>query len=121
MKDDNLAGVAFEPIEFTPKSSAYAGQSCHGIKLEVTGRDVFEPVRTGIAIALALRGLYPDAWHPDKLNQIIGNAAVTDAILSLRPLEEIEALWSSDLAAFRQKREKYLLYPSDPAADGGAP
>ena len=46
---------------------------------------------------------------------------MTDAILSLRPLEEIEALWASELAAFRQKREKYLLYPSDRAADAGAP
>ena len=115
----NLAGVVFLPADFTPKGSNYAGQSCHGVHLEVKSRDVFEPVRTGIAIALALRQLYPDAWHADKLNQIIGNSAVTDAILASRPLEEIEALWSSDLAAFRQRREKYLLYPSDAQPDGG--
>jgi uncharacterized protein YbbC (DUF1343 family) len=121
LQDAKLAGVVFEPVEFTPKSSTYAGQSCRGVKLAVSDRAVFEPVRTGIAIALSLRTLYPDAWHPDKLNQIVGNAAVTDAILAGRSLQDIEAMWASDLAAFRQKREKYLLYPSDRDADGGAP
>jgi uncharacterized protein YbbC (DUF1343 family)/CubicO group peptidase (beta-lactamase class C family) len=110
LQEMKLAGVTFEPAEFTPKTSAFAGQLCHGVRLEVQSRETFEPVRTGIAIALALRKLHPDAWHPDKLNQIIGNAPITDAILALRPLEEIEALWSADLAAFREKREKYLLY-----------
>ncbi len=116
-----LAGVTFEPVEFTPRANTYAGQSCHGARIEVKSRAAFEPIRTGIAIALALRQLYPDAWHADKMNQIIGNATVTDAILASRPLEEIESLWSSELAAFRQKREKYLLYPSDREADAGAP
>jgi uncharacterized protein YbbC (DUF1343 family) len=110
LDESKLAGVAFEPAEFTPKASSYAGQACHGVRITVGSRESFEPVRTGVAIALALRKLYPDAWHPEKMNQIIGNTSVTEAILALRPLEEIEALWSADLAAFREKREKYLLY-----------
>src|SRR5204862_4815863 len=37
----NLAGVAFESAEFTPKASTYAGQLCKGIRLEVKSRQAF--------------------------------------------------------------------------------
>src|SRR5262249_39824469 len=53
LKEANLAGVTFEPAEMTPKSSVYAGQLCYGARLLVQSREAFEPVRTGIAIALA--------------------------------------------------------------------
>jgi uncharacterized protein YbbC (DUF1343 family)/CubicO group peptidase (beta-lactamase class C family) len=119
LDDAKLDGVVFAPTDFTPRQTVYSGQLCHGVRLEVRDRQHFAPVRTGIAIALALRRLYPDAWHADRLNQIVGNAAVTDAILAEKPLADIEAMWSAELAAFRDKREKYLLYPHEPGVDGG--
>jgi beta-N-acetylhexosaminidase len=107
--------LAVEPATFTPTSSVHAGAECKGVRLEVTDRAAFEPVRLGIAIARALRDLYPDAWHADKLDKIIGNKPVTDAILERQPIADIESLWSSDLEGFRGKRKKYLLYPDDPS------
>jgi uncharacterized protein YbbC (DUF1343 family) len=102
-------------------SGPHARHECFGVRLEVTDRAAFEPVRTGIAIALALRTLYADAWHTDKLGEIIGSDAVTSAILDGRPLADIEALWKTSLEAFVAKRKKYLLY-ADPnaGADAGA-
>jgi uncharacterized protein YbbC (DUF1343 family) len=76
----------------------------------VTDRAAFEPVRTGIALALELRRAYPQAWQPGRLDDIVGNSTVTRAILELRPLLEIEELWRADLQAFLAKRDKYLLY-----------
>jgi uncharacterized protein YbbC (DUF1343 family) len=106
-----LAGVSFSTARFKPNASLYAGKDCTGLSLRVTDRALFEPVRTGIALALSLRRLYRTQWQAARLHEIIGQPAVTRAILALRPLSEIEALYEDELEAFRSKRQKYLLYP----------
>jgi len=105
-----LPGIRFSEAQFTPRSGTYARETCHGVRIAVTDRATFEPVRTGVAIALELRRRYPEAWHPERLDDLLGNAEVTRAILDLRPLDEIQDLWRADLQAFRVKRDKYLLY-----------
>jgi uncharacterized protein YbbC (DUF1343 family) len=106
-----LAGVSFSTTRFKPNASWYAGKDCSGVSLRVTDRTLFEPVRTGIALALSLRRLHPAQWRSARLHEIIGQPAVTRAILDVRPLAEIEALYEDDLEAFRSKRQKHLLYP----------
>jgi uncharacterized protein YbbC (DUF1343 family) len=110
LRSESLPGVAFASTQFTPTASAYAGKDCTGIRLAVTDRAGFEPIRTGLAIAQALHELYPSTWKPDRLNGIIANRSITNAILSGRPLADIEAMWKPDLDAFRNRRKKYLLY-----------
>jgi uncharacterized protein YbbC (DUF1343 family) len=112
--DEALPGVAITEARFTPTSSIYAGEECRGARFEVTDRSAFDPVRLGVAMARALAELYPNAWHSDKLDKIIGNRAVTDAILARRPPSEIEAIWTGELDLFRAKRKKYFLYPDEP-------
>jgi uncharacterized protein YbbC (DUF1343 family) len=106
-----LAGVSFSAVRFKPNAGPYAGKDCSGVSLRVTDRALFEPVRTGIALALSLRRLHRAQWKTTRLHEIIGQPAVTSAILALRPLSEIEALYEDELEAFRSKRQKYLLYP----------
>jgi uncharacterized protein YbbC (DUF1343 family) len=110
LQAESLGGVTFATEQFTPESSNHAGRACKGVRIAVTDRAGFEPIRTGVAIARALQELYPASWKPDKLNGIIANRAVTSAILRGRPLADIEALWKADLDAFRNRRKKYLLY-----------
>jgi uncharacterized protein YbbC (DUF1343 family)/CubicO group peptidase (beta-lactamase class C family) len=107
---ESLEGVAFASTQFTPTSSNYAGKDCTGVRLAVTDRAGFEPIRTGVAIARALQELYPASWKPDKLNGIIANRGVTNAILSGHSLSDIESMWKADLDSFRNRRKKYLLY-----------
>jgi uncharacterized protein YbbC (DUF1343 family)/CubicO group peptidase (beta-lactamase class C family) len=109
LQTESLPGVAFASTQFTPTSSTHAGKDCTGIRLSVTDRAAFEPIRTGLAIARALQALYP-SWKPDRLNGIIANRGITNAILSGRPLSDIEAMWKADLDSFRNRRKKYLLY-----------
>jgi len=110
-----LAGVSFEATSFTPsptpKVNRFAGTLCHGIRLRVGDRAAFEPVRTGMAIAIALRRLFGDNWDGKRLHKMVGDPAIAEAILKLRRLPEIEATFKADLDAFRAKRMKYLLYP----------
>ena len=111
----HLSGISFEATSFTPNSTPkvnrFAGTLCRGIRLRVHDRSTFEPVRTGMAIALALRKLFGDNWDARRLHRIIGDPAVAEAILKSRRLPEIEAFFKNDLDAFRAKRLKYLLYP----------
>ena len=43
----NLPGVRFYPISFTPTSSRFANELCHGVFIIVTDRDRLRPVRVG--------------------------------------------------------------------------
>jgi uncharacterized protein YbbC (DUF1343 family) len=106
-----LGGVSFEATTFTPQASPYSGTLCQGVHLRVDNRAAFEPVRTGIAIAIALRKLFRAQWNADRLHRMIGDPVVTAAILKPSRLAEVEALFKDDLDAFRTKRQKYLLYP----------
>ncbi len=106
-----LDGVAFAGTDFTPSANPYRATPCHGVGLRVTDRISFEPVRTGVAIALALRKLYRGPWNATRLHRMLGDPVATAAVLHSRPLPEVEALWQRDLEAFRAKRRKYLLYP----------
>jgi uncharacterized protein YbbC (DUF1343 family) len=106
-----LAGVSFESTSFTPTENRYKGVLCHGVRLHVEKREVFEPVRTGLAMALALRKLHGKDWDSARLRRMLGDPAVAQAVVDGRPLSEIEALFKDDLEAFRAKRAKYLLYP----------
>jgi len=105
-----LAGVTFDPTTFTPTENRHKGVPCHGIRLRVENRSIFEPVRTGLAVALALRKLYAQNWDAARLRRMVGDPVVAQAILDGRPLAEVEALSKDDLDAFRAKRAKYLLY-----------
>lgn len=106
-----VAGISASPTRFTPNASVHSGQECHGLAFTVTDRRAFEPIRAGIALALALRRTHERAWKSARLHEMIGHPEVTRAILAARPLADIEAMWKDDLDAFRAKRTKYLLYP----------
>ncbi|MEO6418751.1 MAG: DUF1343 domain-containing protein, partial [Polyangiaceae bacterium] len=105
-----LGGVTFSPTTFTPTSSVYHGERCSGVKLTITDRVQFEPIRTGLMIAILLRASYPN-WDFDHLDRLVASPRVIDAIRAGRSLSEIEALWTTELQTFQAKREKYLLYP----------
>lgn len=105
-----LPGLGVEPVTFTPAASTFAGQRCGGLRLTVTDRGAFRPVRTGLAIARQLRILYPETWDAAACDHLLCDRAVLDAILAARPVAEIEALYQDELARFAQRRARHLLY-----------
>jgi len=110
LEQAGLVGVSFEVTSFTPSENRYQGVLCHGIRLSVSNRALFEPVRTGLAMALALRKLHGKDWDAARLRRMVGDPVVAQAILDGRLLSKVEALFKDDLDAFRAKRAKYLLY-----------
>jgi uncharacterized protein YbbC (DUF1343 family) len=111
LRSAELSGITFEAATFTPNASRFAGETCHGIRVHVHDRAAFDPVRTGMAIALALRKHFHETWDAARMRGMLGDPAVAEAIMAGRPLAEIEAMFHPDLEAFRKKRAKYLLYP----------
>lgn len=102
-------GVAFAKTTFTPTSSMYRGERCGGVRVSVTDRARFDPVRTGVAIAAALHAKYPE-WKIDRLAPMLGSATALGAIRAGKSADDVVATWTSELDAFRKKREPYLLY-----------
>jgi uncharacterized protein YbbC (DUF1343 family)/CubicO group peptidase (beta-lactamase class C family) len=105
-----LAGVTFVPIEFTPTSSKFANEKCGGINIAITDRSRFEPLRTGFAIAAALRKLYPDAWEAKAYGRLLGNDKTLQAVLDGKPLDEIEATAREAVSDFQRRRLGFLIY-----------
>jgi len=111
----NLPGVRFRPVRFTPTFSKHAGQSCGGVQLHITDRQTFRPVRSGIALLLAVQRLYPQDFafnpgNPAFFDRLAGNRWLREAIEQQQPLAHIEARWQQELAEFEKLRQRYLLY-----------
>jgi uncharacterized protein YbbC (DUF1343 family) len=105
-----VRGASFAPTTFTPASSKHRGKACSGVRITVTDRHALDPVGLGLALALAIHRLHPAEWHVAELDKLVADKGVVAAVEAGAPLATIEAMWKDGLAAFRAKREKYLLY-----------
>ena len=106
-----LPGVAFVPVSFTPDSSTFKGERCGGVNVVITDRDAFEPVRTGLEIAVALRRLHPDDWKVDGYGRLLGRREVLDAIRGGRGPQDVVELSGRGVRDFIVRRTPFLLYP----------
>lgn len=107
----NIPGVRFEPTRFTPAASKYAGEACSGIRVHVTDRDVFDPVRMGIEIALALRRLHPEEWDFRAMDRLLVDEKTLEGIEAGHDYAKIRAGYAAELLDFRERRAQFLLYP----------
>jgi uncharacterized protein YbbC (DUF1343 family) len=111
---EDLPGVTFVPVEFTPLTSRYRGEICRGLRLTVVDRDRFRPVRTALAIARHLRKLHAGRWSFWDLQKMVGSRETMQALVQGRTFLQIERLWEKDLQRFLTRREPFLLYPRCP-------
>jgi uncharacterized protein YbbC (DUF1343 family) len=105
-----ISGVRFVPLTFTPSSSNYADQLCHGVNLVLTDRDFLDAPELGIELASALQKLYPKQWHLEKMVDILVNKAVYESLLRGDDPHRIALNWRDELARFERIREQYLIY-----------
>ena len=105
-----IPGIRFVPVSFTPASSNYAGQLCHGVNLVLTGRESLDSPELGVELAAAMSKLYPQQFQMEKMIEILANQAVYDALVHGADPQRIALDWRDDLVKFQQLRERYLLY-----------
>lgn len=112
----DLPGVRFREGYYVPTFSKYQGLECAGVQTFVTDRASFDPIRTGIAMIVTAKRLYPGgfAWResaaPFFIDKLTGTDAVRLAIDAGKDVDEVIAGWAQDLTAFRAMRARYLLY-----------
>jgi len=121
LKEFRLKGVYFRPLYFQPTFQKYAGKICGGIQIHVTERNLFEPVKTFVAILMAVHKRYeketlwrhpPYEYEYKKLpfDILSGSQKLREMIDRGESLENIIALWEKDEEKFKERREKYLFY-----------
>lgn len=107
-----LPGVRFQVTHFTPQSSVFAKEKCHGVKIILTDRLVYQSLNTGLILARTLMLLYPKQFDPQKkLNTLLLHPPTIKALREQQTLQSIRQLWQTDLTKFGKRRQRYLLYP----------
>lgn len=111
----DFEGVNVERISFRPKSlpgkapnPKFEGELCHGLQLQVTNINTFDPVRLGTYILDMLLKATPDGEITDFMENLSG---IDNGIL-LKQLKQqnYQEQWQVTAKDFSQQREQYLLY-----------
>jgi uncharacterized protein YbbC (DUF1343 family) len=105
-----LDGIAVRPVEFTPRSSKWAGERCGGVALEVTDQYRARPARAGLAVieaAMRISGFRFEARHFDAL---AGTSRWREQLEAGVAAVEIAAAWEADELRFAEERRQVELY-----------
>ncbi|NOX98270.1 MAG: DUF1343 domain-containing protein [Verrucomicrobia bacterium] len=112
LNSQQLPGVKFTSLSFTPKSSMFAKQKCGGVKITLTHRQTYRSLDTGLIIARTLLKLYPKKFDPKhKLNTLLLHPPTLKALSAQQSLSDIRKHWQPDLKKFIKRRKPYLIYP----------
>ena len=107
-----LPGVRFDAITMPVAKSAakFKGETIPGIRLVVTDRQAYRPVRTALLLIDAIKRHQPTefAWGP-SIDRLTGSDKVRRAIDGGR-LAALLDEWDRDAAEFVRIREPFLLY-----------
>ena len=113
MNARRLPGVQFEAVsmDVLPTASKFKGETISGLRLLVTDRRTYRPVRTALILIDAIKRQHPDrfAWGP-SIARLTGSNKVREAIDAGR-LDALLEEWDREAAAFATTRAPYLLYP----------
>lgn len=119
LNEQNLPGVIFNPIQFTPKSipnmskyPKFEDKICNGIKISITNRDIYKSIITGVTALWAINKLYPDSLiiRKNSLSRIWGSDNLLTQLLEGKTPSEIINSYQSELEQFLKIRGKYLIY-----------
>jgi uncharacterized protein YbbC (DUF1343 family) len=105
-----IAGVFFIPTEFTPDTSRYAHQLCHGVRILLTDRYALDSPLLGIELASVLHQLYSKQFHLRKILGMLGSRFLLQAITEGQDPKSMAAQWQPGLKEFSAVRHRYLLY-----------
>ncbi len=110
-----FSGVNIERRSFTPKSipgkasnPKFEGEQCHGIAIQVTNPDAFNPVALGAELLSTLRDATPEASLNDYMPKLSGidNSFLQEQLKNDLYLKN----WEKTAQDFKEQRKPYLLY-----------
>jgi uncharacterized protein YbbC (DUF1343 family) len=118
---EQLPGVKFRPLVFSPTFHKHGQQACGGVQLHVTAHRELRPLRTGVALLRALRALWPDRfqWRREAyefvtdrpaIDLLAGGEWLRRGVDGGASLEQLTTGWEQQQAAFAARRRPHLLY-----------
>jgi uncharacterized protein YbbC (DUF1343 family)/CubicO group peptidase (beta-lactamase class C family) len=110
LNKERIPGLRFVPITFTPTSSKFAKEECQGVYIVVTDRRYLSPVNAGVTIAWHLENLFGKDYDLDSVVRMLHNDNALTALKQANDPGKVPASWKQDLEAFKQTRQKYLIY-----------
>jgi uncharacterized protein YbbC (DUF1343 family) len=121
LERNELPGLALRPCTIEPTFQKHARKSCGAVQLHVTDRVAFDSYRTGLAVLVAVKKLWPDqfAWRTEPyefradvpaIDMLTGIPAVREAIDAGRDLESVATLALTGADRYRSGRNAALLY-----------
>lgn len=105
-------------FSFTPtpnagsKNPPHNGVLCHGVDLRgLSNEEIWaEGINIGYVVDAYHNLAMGDEFFKPMFEKLIGVKWVREMIMEGATAEEIEARWAADVEAFKQLRERYLLY-----------
>ena len=110
MNAQSIPGVRFVPIRFKPKSSKFAHETCGGVNIILTDRDLCPVVDIGLTLAATLRKMYPETFQLERVGRLLKNPDLLKQLSAGAPTASIREAFTPELNDFRQRRRRYLLY-----------
>ncbi|MEE9573609.1 MAG: DUF1343 domain-containing protein [Candidatus Neomarinimicrobiota bacterium] len=119
LNQQNLPGVIFKPVRFTPKSiptmskyPKFENKNCKGIEISITKRDIYKSILTGVTTLWAINKLYSDSLiiSKDSLGRIWGSDKLYQQLHEGKTPSEVINSYQTELEQFLQIQEKYLIY-----------
>jgi len=119
---DAPPGCVVRATTFRPEFQKHAGRSCGGVQIHVTDPDRFRPFETYLAVIREARRQDPsrfrwreEAYEFEKerlaIDLLLGRSDLRPMLEDGAPIGAMARRWEADLAAFRELRRRYLLYP----------
>ena len=121
LKRNDLPGVLFRPCHIEPAFHKFAGQRCGAVELHVTDRQAFQAYRTGLAVLVAVKKLWPEAftWRRERyefrddvpaVDLLTGRPAVREAIDAGEDLGAVMQIACGGTEVYDAGRSQALLY-----------
>ena len=106
-------GVVATPVYFTPVTSKHQGVLCGGIHLHIVDENILRPTELGVRLLDLLRRMYPNDFELLKsdrpfISALAGHRKFENPNWDM---EELLQRYSQESEAFRQRKEKYEIYP----------
>ena len=112
-------GVELEPLTYTPRSlpgktlhPSYENRLCRGIRVRIVNKDKFLSLHFSLALIKVICERHPEEirLHTSSLNQMFGSDLLERYIEGKVGYAALLAEMEKEERAFRQMRQKYLLY-----------
>jgi uncharacterized protein YbbC (DUF1343 family) len=125
LNSQGLAGLHFEPVQFTPVSlpgissaPKYRNRELGGVRIEITDYHAVQPVEAGVAVVSALYATIPEparkVFFNNGIDDMSGSVQLRQGVQGGESAGAIINAWSGGIHLFMHQRGRYLLYPDEP-------